>query len=56
MSAIDALFKSTEYELTWLNNTNSAARVAIDGEDLSQALHILHEFILERSRSIVQKN
>ena len=56
ISAIDALFKSTEYELTWLNNTNSAARVAIDGEDLSQALHILHEFILERSRSIVQKN
>ena len=41
VDAINTLFESTEFELTWLNQTTSAARVAIDGEDLSQALQLL---------------
>ncbi len=56
MGEIDALFESTDYELSWLNKTNSAARVAIDGEDLSQALQILHRFILEKTEIFIQEN
>ena len=48
MDEINSLFDSTEYELTWLNQTSSAARVAIDGEDLSEALQILQIFIQQR--------
>ena len=55
MDEINSLFDSTEYELTWLNQTSSAARVAIDGEDLSEALHILHHFIQERIQSKIQQ-
>ncbi len=55
MDEINSLFDSTEYELTWLNQTSSAARVAIDGEDLSEALHILHNFIQERIQSKIQQ-
>ena len=33
---INTLFDTTEFELSWLNQTSSAARVVIDGEDLSR--------------------
>lgn len=52
---INSLFDSTEYELTWLNQTSSAARVAIDGEDLSEALQMLHAFIQQRIQGKVQQ-
>lgn len=48
VEAINSLFHSTEFEITWLNRTSSAARVAIDGEDLSQALSLLHHYILKQ--------
>ncbi|DAC40999.1 MAG TPA: aspartate kinase [Candidatus Poseidoniales archaeon] len=55
MNEINSLFDSTEYELTWLNQTSSAARVAIDGEDLSEALQMLHAFIQQRIQGKVQQ-
>ena len=55
MAEINSLFDSTEYELTWLNQTSSAARVAIDGEDLSEALQMLHSFIQQRIQAKVQQ-
>ena len=55
MAEINSLFDSTEYELTWLNQTSSAARVAIDGEDLSEALQMLHSFIQKRIQAKVQQ-
>ena len=55
MDEINSLFDSTEYELTWLNQTSSAARVAIDGEDLSEALHMLHNFIQQRIQAKIQQ-
>ena len=55
MDEINSLFDSTEYELTWLNQTSSAARVAIDGEDLSEALQMLHAFIQQRIQGKVQQ-
>ena len=55
MHEINLLFDSTEYELTWLNQTSSAARVAIDGEDLSEALQMLHAFIQQRIQGKVQQ-
>lgn len=55
MDEINSLFDSTEYELTWLNQTSSAARVAIDGEDLSEALQMLHSFIQERIQAKIQQ-
>ena len=55
MAEINSLFDSTEYELTWLNQTSSAARVAIDGEDLSEALQMLHSFIQERIQAKIQQ-
>ncbi len=56
VDSINALFVSTEFELTWLNQTTSAARVAIDGEDLSQALHLLHGLIQERNETVVKQS
>ncbi len=55
MAEINSLFDSTEYELTWLNQTSSAARVAIDGEDLSEALQMLHSFIQQRIQAKFQQ-
>ena len=55
MAEINSLFDSTEYELTWLNQTSSAARVAIDGEDLSEALQMLHSFIQQRIQAKIQQ-
>ena len=55
MDEINSLFDSTEYELTWLNQTSSAARVAIDGEDLSEALQMLHNFIQQRIQAKIQQ-
>ena len=55
MDEINSLFDSTEYELTWLNQTSSAARVAIDGEDLSEALQMLHSFIQQRIQTKIQQ-
>ena len=55
MDEINSLFDSTEYELTWLNQTSSAARVAIDGEDLSEALQMLHSFIQQRIQAKIQQ-
>ncbi|MAW22463.1 MAG: hypothetical protein CMA16_03335 [Euryarchaeota archaeon] len=55
MDEINSLFDSTEYELTWLNQTSSAARVAIDGEDLGEALQMLHAFIQQRIQGKVQQ-
>ena len=55
MDEINSLFDSTEYELTWLNQTSSAARVAIDGEDLSEALQMLHSFIQKRIQAKIQQ-
>ena len=52
---INVLFEPTEYELSWLNQTSSAARVAIDGEDLSGALHVLHDLMKKRN-SILMNN
>ena len=56
MDAMNSLFESTEFELTWLNKTSSAARVAIDGEDLGRALLLLHNFINETSQTVIQQN
>ncbi len=56
IESINSLFESTEYELTWLNQTNSATRVLIDGENLNQALHLLHGLIQERNQTIVKQN
>ncbi|MCH2644165.1 MAG: hypothetical protein MKZ54_02555 [Candidatus Poseidoniaceae archaeon] len=55
MDEINSLFDSTEYELTWLNQTSSAARVAIDGEDLSEALQMLHNLIQQRIQAKIQQ-
>lgn len=55
MDEINSLFDSTEYELTWLNQTSSAARVAIDGEDLSEALQMLHNFIQQKIQAKIQQ-
>ena len=55
VDSINAAFETTEFDLTWLNQTSSAARVAIDGEDLVQALHILHDLIQERNQSFIQQ-
>ena len=52
----NSLFESTEYELTWLNQTSSSIRVVIDGENLSQALHLLHDLIQERNQTVVKQN
>ena len=56
VGAINTLFETTEFELSWLNQTSSAARVAIDGEDLSQALQLLHALIQERNTSVAQQS
>jgi aspartate kinase len=55
IDAINALFDSTEFELTWLNQTTSAARVAIDGEDLSEALQLLHGLIQETNQPFMEQ-
>jgi len=55
VEAITSLFRTTEFEITWLNRTTSAARVAIDGEDLSQALHLLHDYILTREQATLKQ-
>ena len=56
IESINSLFESTEYELTWLNQTSSSIRVVIDGENLSQALHLLHDLIQERNQTVVKQN
>ena len=56
VDAINTLFESTEFELTWLHQTTSAARVAIDGEDLSQALQLLYKLIQEKNRTAVKQS
>ncbi|MEC7273115.1 MAG: hypothetical protein VXV85_05670 [Candidatus Thermoplasmatota archaeon] len=56
VEAINTLFEATEFELSWLNKTSSAARVAIDGEDLSQALQLLHTLIQEQNTSVAQRS
>ena len=56
VDSINAAFETTEFDLTWLNQTSSAARVAIDGEDLVQALHILHDLIQKRNQSFIQQS
>ena len=56
VEAITSLFRTTEFEITWLNRTTSAARVAIDGEDLSQALHLLHDYILTREQATLKQS
>ena len=56
VEAINTLFESSDFELSWLNQTSSAARVAIDGEDLSQALQLLHALIQERNTSVAQQS
>jgi hypothetical protein len=56
VEAITTLFHATEFEITWLNRTTSAARIAIDGEDLSQALHVLHDYILERGQESLKQS
>ena len=56
VEAITTLFHATEFEITWLNRTTSAARIAIDGENLSQALHMLHDYILERGQESLKQS
>ena len=56
VEAINTLFDTTEFELSWLNQTSSAARVAIDGEDLSQALQLLHALIQEQNTSVARQS
>ncbi|MEC7112540.1 MAG: hypothetical protein VXW72_03300 [Candidatus Thermoplasmatota archaeon] len=56
VETINTLFDTTEFELSWLNQTSSAARVAIDGEDLSQALQLLYALIQEQNTSVAQQS
>ena len=55
VEAINAMFAATEFELTWLNQTSSAARVAIDGEDLSEALQLLHGLIQDQHQALLEQ-
>ena len=56
VETINTLFDTTEFELSWLIQTSSAARVAIDGEDLSQALQLLYALIQEQNTSVAQQS